>query len=641
LLQTAILDRLTGSLCDALTGQNTGRATLEMLEHANLFLIPLDDEHRWYRYHHLFADFLGQRLREKETDSIPELHRRASQWFEVEGSMDDAIQHALAAKDMERAARLVDQIAASLIVRRNPNALLKWIGRLPPDLCQGYPMLCVWRAWALYFARQLDAVEPLLQTAEANRDKVPHLPIPGYATTVRAYLANERGDLPRAIALSQQALEEMADAPPGRDTLIHQGAAVIGLGINYRHLGDLDRARQLFVQATSLNLKAGNIYAALGTKAQLGHLAMSRGQLHHAVEHYRRGLQMVQEWADQEGKGRGAVLAASELHLSLGTVLYQWNDLAGAAPHLQRAVELCELGEDWWRLYSYRMLAYLKQAEGETEAAYDLMQRSCAIRDTLSVRQVMNYTTEPGLEQLRISLSRARPEMAHLLADVARRFETQGLLPDDDIDFCSAAGYLQESEYADLARALIALARAGEAVPLLERLLAAAQLVGRHGATIYYLTLLALAFHALGDTPAALAHLCQALTLAEPEGYVRIFVDEGPPMARLLYEALSREIAPDYVRRLLAAFPITEPEQTDVSKILATNSELIEPLSDRELEVLRLFAEGLTNREIASRLFLAVNTVKAHAGNIYGKLNVHSRTQAIARAQALGLFPPK
>jgi LuxR family maltose regulon positive regulatory protein len=657
LRQTSILDRLCASLCDAALDISSSREILRQLEDDNLFLIPLDDERRWYRYHHLFAGFLGQRLREREPERIPALHRRASRWHEAQGVMDDAIEHALAAGDLERAARLVGQIAEALIVRRNPVALQEWIDRLPAELCRGYPMLCLWHAWALVFVGQLDAVEPILEVVEAHRGQVPHLPLAGYATTVRAYVANQAGDLARAVALSQRALDQMADAPPEHVTLVHRGAAVIWLAVNYRHLGDLDRARVLFLEAASLNRRAGNYYAALATKDQLGDMARMQGQLHHAAEHYRRGLRMARAWSDPGGRGGGALLAESGPHLGLGTVLYQWNDLAGAAPHIQRAVELCELGGAWERMYGYRMLAYLRQAEGDLAAAYDLLQRACAIRDAITVRQ-MNVSVEPGLEQLRIMLGRARPEMAHLLADVARRFETLGLRPDDGdlsgpIDFASPTGYRREHEYADLARALVALDQAGEALPLLDRLLVAARSMERWGDAIRYLAQRALAFHASGDTPSALACLDQALTLAEPEGYVRLFVDEGEPMAVLLRRAAARGILPDYVDRLLAAFgtAVADVESVDPSfddrpssmvgcssSVVRRPSSLIEPLSARELEVLQRMAEGLKHAQIAEQLVISLNTVRHHTRNIYGKLDVHSRAQAVARARELGIL---
>jgi LuxR family maltose regulon positive regulatory protein len=317
-------------------------------------------------------------------------------------------------------------------------------------------------------------------------------------------------------------------------------------------------------------------------------------------------------------------------------VLYQRNDLAGAAPHIQRAVELGELGGDWWRMHGYRMLAYLKQAEGDWKAAHDLFQKSCVIGDALSVRQ-MNVATEPSLEQLRILLGHTRPELAHLLTDLAQRIDTRGWQPDDDVDFSSPEDYPYESEYSDLARSLIALGRAAEAIPLLERLLKAAQSMERQGDAIRYLTLQALAFHTQGDTPTALASLDQALTLAEPKGYVRIFVDEGEPMATLLRQAASCGDASGYVERLLAEFPGAQRTSDSLGERYPSEN-LVEPLSDREIEVLQLMAAGLKHKEIGEQLVISLNTVRHHTRNIYSRLNVNSRAQAIAKARELNLL---
>jgi LuxR family maltose regulon positive regulatory protein len=638
LCQTSILDRFSAALCDTALEITTSRQILGKLEGANLFLIALDDERQWYRYHHLFANFLRQRLLEADPEHIPELHRRASQWYEAQGLVDEAIQHALAAEDLKNATRLVDQIAADLVVRRESNKLLKLINQLPPDLCQDYPMLCIWHAWALLFLGQLEAVEPALQIAESNQGQAPGTPRPGYTTIVRAYLANQMGDLFKAIALTEEALEQMSDAAPDRITLIFQGAAIIWLGVNHRHLGDLDQARRLFIEAASLNQKAGNIYAALASLEQLADLAMMRGQLHQAMEIYGRGLELARKWSDEGGKSRGILLAASGVHLGLGTILYQWNDLDGAEPHIQRALELHELGEVWGRMHSYWMLGYLKQAQGDYKTSYDLLGKAWAIKENISAQQ-SNISSEPGLVQLSILLSRAGPDMAHLLTDAAQTVASRGLKPDDEVDFSSPAGYVRESEYSDLTRALIALGCAGEALPLLERLLESARSMGRQGDAIRYLILRAMAFQALEDKVSALDSLSQALTLAKPEGYVRIFVDEGEPMATLLALAVSQEIEPDYAGELLGAFPKEVQQAVESDMELTTIPQpLVEPLSERELEVLRLMATGLKYQEIAENLVISVNTVRHHTRNIYGKLGVSSRAQAVARARDLNFL---
>jgi len=641
LRQTSILEQFCTPLCDAVVSEKGigSKGIIDYLDHSNLFLIPLDDRREWYRYHHLFGDFLEQRLRDKEPERISELHSRASQWYETEGMVDDAIRHALAAGKMDRAARLVDGIAASLIVRKESNKLLKLVELLAVDRCQNYPVLCIYHAWALLFLGQLEAVEPILKVAETNRDKLPGVPISGFATTVRSYVANQMGNLPKAIDLAKQALEQMSEASPEKDTLIHRGAAVIWLGVNHRYLGDLDKARKFFTEAASLNLEGGNIYGALAAMDQSADLMLNQGQLHQAEEIYRQGLQMARSWSDEQGGGRGILLAASGLHLGLGTVLYQKNDLVGAETYIRRAIELDELGETWRVILTYRMLAYLKQAEGDYEDAFGLLGKACAIRDESSVRPV-NISAEPSLEQLRILLSRVHPEMAQLLSDVARRVDALGLHPDDDVNF-SSAGYSQESEYSDLARALIALDQAADALPLLDRLLEGARSMGRQGDETRYLVLFTLAHHALNDMPAALGTLSQALTMAEPQGYVRLFVDEGKPMLELLeiLKGQSSAVIRKYVEKLLAVFEkMSDNESRTIKAGRLSSSSLVDPLSERELEVLRLMAAGLKYKEVADQLFISVNTVRHHTRNVYSKLNVNNRAQAIARGKELDLL---
>jgi LuxR family maltose regulon positive regulatory protein len=638
LRRTSILEQFCASLCGAVvSGEGIGdEGIIDILDHSNLFLIPLDDHREWHRYHHLFGDFLGQRLRDKEPELIPELHRRASQWYETEGLVDEAIQHALAAGDMEGATRLVDGIAASLVLGRNSIVLRNWVDQLPSDWRQDYPMLCVWYAWAMVFLWQLDAIEPILEIAEANQDKALGLPISGFMSVVRAYLASRMGDFQKAIDLSEQALEEMSGVSPDRNTLMFRGAAVIWLGVNHRLLGKLDRAREFFTEAVSLNREACSIYAALSAIAQSADLAVIKGQLHQAMEIYQQGFQMIQGWPDDKGGGASTLVAGSGLHLGLGAVLYQINDLTGAAPHIQRAVELLELGETKEIMHAYRKLAYLKQAEGDIEAAYDLLVLASSIRDNYkSIRSTMSE--EPSLEQLRILFIHARPEMTHLLMDVAQRVETLGLQPDDKVNF-SGADYPREIEYSDLARSLIALDRAAEALPLLERLLEGARSMGRQGDEIRYLVLTALTHHALEDMPSALDSLGQALTLAESQGYVRIFVDEGKPMWDLLnsLDLVSSTVSQTYVESLLEAFG----EWTDAERrtTIGESSSLIEPLSERELEVLRLMTAGHRYKEVAEQLVISLNTVRHHTRNIYSKLNVNTRAQAIARAKELDLL---
>jgi LuxR family transcriptional regulator, maltose regulon positive regulatory protein len=638
LRRTSILDRFCAPLCEYVVGGSADMDVIDYLDRSNLFLVPLDDHREWYRYHHLFADFLSQRLRESERDNIAELHRRASKWYENEGLVDESIQHALAAGDLERATRLVDGIAADLIVRAESNKLLKLVEQLPSDLRQGYPMLCIWHAWALLFMGQMEMVEPALALVESNPKMVPAIPNPGYMQTVHAYLATRQGDLLRSINLCEHALDEMSKAKPDRLTLIFRGAAVIWLGLNHRRLGDLEKARQLLIEAAGINRNAGNFFAALASFEHLADLAVIRGQLQQALDLYRSGLKIAQDWKDTRGRPHGSLMAAAGPQLALGTVLYELNDLAGAAAHIQHSTDLFELGEHWAKMHSYTMLAYLKQAQGEFESAAELFLRACAVEESLR-DQRSNTSDRLRLTQLAILLSRVRPEMAYFLTDAYRRVENLGVHANDEVDFSSPAGYLRERMYTELACLLIALDRAAEVLPLLVRLLDAAIRMERQGDEIRYLVLVALAHHAMENTQTAMDFIGQALILAEPQGYIRLFVDEGQPMAELLLSAVSHNISPDYASKLLSAFPKDvlgafpiDEEQTVHTQMLA------EPLSDREIEVLRLMAEGYKYKEIADRMFVSINTVRHHTRNAYSKLDVNNRTQAIGKAKELNLL---
>jgi LuxR family transcriptional regulator, maltose regulon positive regulatory protein len=296
------------------------------------------------------------------------------------------------------------------------------------------------------------------------------------------------------------------------------------------------------------------------------------------------------------------------------------------------------LGELWGRKYAYTMLAYLSQARGEFEISAELFRKACAIEDTSLVRQ--SYTSDlPSLTKLGILLSRVRPEMAHLLTVASRRVENLGVHANDEVDFSSPAGYPRELIYSDLACLLIALDRAAEALSLLTRLLEAAITMERHGDEIRYLVLIALAHHALGNTQTALDALGQALTLAAPQGYVRLFVDEGQPMAELLQFAISQNVTTNYASKLLADFPQDRHRVVQYDQDLTVNTQiLVDPLSEREIEVLRLMAEGYKYKEIAERLVVSINTVRHHTRNVYSKLDANNRTQAIGRAKELNIL---
>ena len=631
LYQTSILGSFCANLCDDVLEISNSRQIIKQLEQSNLFLISLDENRSWFRYHNLFTDFLEHRQNEKNPEILSVLHRRASQWYETNGQVDEAVGHALLSGDLERVATLVEETAASLTIRKELNKLLRWIDFIPENLRRNHPLLCVYHAWALLFTAQLEAVEPTLMIAEASQHLVQQTPISAFVTTIRAFQATHSWDSEKAILLSKRALKQMSSVPSDQSTLIHQGAATINLADNYRISGDLTKARQLYTEAIALNQKADNIFAMLGAFWSLGDVAKTQGQLRRAVDIYKRGLQAAATWLDQNEHEGVPLLATEDLHLRLGAVLYQLNDLTGVAKHVQRANELFELEETWERLLGYKMMAYLHQATGEYNAALDMLNKSNEIFEGLNFQKLYPFQ-DPLLIDLYIILSREVPGMAYLLQEVEDWIKTCLLKPDDVFD------YSHVFEYRQLSRGLVAVGRADEALPLLDRLIEASHTGDRRGDAIEFLTIQAMAQFSLGNTASALTALGQAFTMAEPEGYIRVFADEGQPMMSLLKEAKARGVTPRYVDQLLAAFPLgMEGSRTSQRSATTSSSQIVEPLSEREVEVLRLLAAGLKYDEIGDQLFISLNTVRTHIKNIYSKFNVSSRTEALIHARDLYL----
>jgi LuxR family maltose regulon positive regulatory protein len=644
LLQTAILDRMTGPLCDALTGKDDGQATLEMLDRANLFIVPLDDERRWYRYHHLFADLLRQRLNRIQPEQVSTLHRQAGTWYEDQGLATEALRHILAAGDFQWAGRVVEQVGTATLWKWFDWTNLRyWLQQLPASLVHSRPRLCLLSAWVMDFSGQPEAIDPFLRSVEshlqdagdgglaARADRliattdaswaVPPLSkdvlsIMAEVTTIRAFTARVRDNLPGAIKLFHRALEML----PSQE--LHLRAVITGgLADTYFVSGDILTAASLFPEASAIGWESGNIYMASISMRRLAEVQVMRGFLHQAADTY---MQMQHVLAK-----RGVQLAAvaGNTCVGMGELMREWNDLDAAVQQLREGIEHGQqVAAVRILLPGYVSLARALWALGDADGALSAIQEAMHVWEEYHVRRLWGV---PPVSAYQARLWLAQGDVA----STVQWAQEQGLCADGEIS------YQREVDHLTLARLLITQSNASEATGLLQRLLEAAEAGGRISRVIEILILQALAAQVGGDTTQAMATLEQALTLAEPEGFIRIFVDEGPPMARLLYEALTRGIVPDYVRRLLAAFPVAGPEEAAPLETQALKSDLIEPLSERELEVLQLIAEGLTNPEIASRLFLSVHTVKAHTHNIYGKLGVHNRTQAVTRARALGVLP--
>ena len=634
LLKTSILNQLTGSLCDTLTDQNNGQSTLEMLDRANLFLIPLDNERRWYRYHHLFADLLHQRLRQTQPDWIERLHHRASEWYKRNGFIDEAIDHALRAEDFERATYLLEEHIDEIWQRGEQIRLRRWQAALPAELLYSKPRLCILHAWFLLIGGQLDAAEQSLQAAEGALDhKIVQtteispldqnllpgtggMTLRGRIAAIRALIATYRGDVPGTIQYARQAKEYL----PEQD-LKWRSVVAIALGDAYDIKSETAAASQARVEASRISWAAGDIYLSMIANLKLAVTLRTQGQLQQVIEICRQQLQI----ADQSGMSH--IVVVGWLLAIWGEALAELNDLDEAINHVKRSVDLTKQSGDVAMLgWSYLCLIRVLFSTGDVTGAEEIIHK---LENIVREHDVPSWMT--GI----MAAWQAWLWLAQDKLDAASQWVEERRLSVD-----GEPTVLREMEYIVFARILIAQGRLNETIRLLQRLLEVAEAGGRTSKVIEILMLQALAFQAGGSTDQAILMLEQALTLAEPGGFVRIFVDEGPPMAHLLYEALNRRIAPDYVRRLLAVFPIDEPEQTRATKVQSSEVDLIEPLSEREIEVLQLIGKGQTNQEIASRLYLSLNTVKVHTRNIHRKLGVHNRTQAVARARALGILPP-
>jgi LuxR family maltose regulon positive regulatory protein len=648
LLQTAILDRLTAPLCDAVrfgraeshTGQNDGQAVLEGLDRANLFILPLDDERRWYRFHHLFADLLRQRLRQIQPEQIPSLHRRASEWYEQNDLADEAIEHALRAGDLARAASLMEA-QADVAWRRGEHAKLRhWLDALPLEAIRARPRLCVYHTWYLFAGGRQDEAEEALQACEQAMDASPDLAasapplahrgrlsdldrqtMRGRAAVIRAFIATYIGDIPAIIHHARRALECL----PEQDLTWRRDAA-LALGDAQGFRGDLAAAYAARLDAAEASQAAGDEIFSLLAYLKVAITLREQGRLQRTIDLCQEQLEFASRSGLMHTSVPGGFLAI------WGEVLAEMGDLEEALELVSRAMDSAERGGEslvtgWGYLCLIRVLYSRRDLAGVIAVAR-------------KVERSARKSSVPPWIAAEVACWKAHSWLAEgKLAAASRWARQRGLIAGDHPKQIDAFDFFSLNAFVVLARTLLAQERWDVALGLLSRLLEAAEAGERTSKAIEILGLQALAAQAKGDTGLALEAIENALTLAAPEGFVQTFVDEGPPMGHLLYKALGRGIAPEYVSRLLAAFPAAEPGQPPSAPPGGTESGWVEPLSERELEVLQLVGAGLTNREIAARLFLSLNTVKGHTRSIYGKLDVHSRTQAVARARALGVLP--
>jgi LuxR family maltose regulon positive regulatory protein len=633
LLQTSILDTLSGPLCDAVTGRGGGKAMLEALDRGNLFLVPLDDRRRWYRYHHLFAEVLRAHLLDEQYDRVADLHRRASAWYAQAGEPSEAIRHALAAEDFERAAGLVELAIPAMRQARQEATARRWLEALPDELIRIRPVLSVGYAGALLVSGQLEGVEARLRDAErwldttADAGDGSEAPstgmvvvdeeefrrLPGAIAIYRAAQALAVGDVAGTVRHARRALDLVAE-----DDHLGRGAAAGFLGLTYWTRGELDAAHRSWADAMASLELAGHVSDAIGCAIALADIEMAQGRLGEAMRTYERGLQLATE------QGARVLRGAADMHVGISELFRERNDLAAASEHLLTSRELGDENGLPQNPYRSRVAAArIRQAEGDLDGALELLTEAERL-----------YVGDFSPNVRPIAALKARVWIAQGKLSEARGWaQTRGLSATDDLT------YMRELEHISLAAVLLAQGihegadhTIDEAADLTERLLTAAEDGGRHGPAIEILVVQALARHARGDTSGAMASLDRAVALAEPEGYVRVFIDEGPRMAALLKLAAKRRNAPSYMRRLLAAVVTAEGQQP------TGGQPLIEPLSERELEVVRLLGSDLSGPDIARELVVSLSTVRTHTQNIYAKLGVNSRRAAIRRAAELGLL---
>ena len=633
LLETSVLERLSGTLCDAVTGRAGSQALLEQVERAGLFLVPLDEVRGWWRYHHLFADLLRARLQDQQPARVAQLHRNAAAWCEEHELPDDAIGHAVAAGDTTWAARLIERhFDAVYSLRGEAATIQQWLSALPADLIRSRPRLLLAQGLLAAWSGRPEAVEPLLDAAErasAGTGEEPFEPTVGRADSMlvnvpalialhRASLAQLRGDAEGTAAFAERALAELGEGERLLESLTRWD-----LGVAQWLRGQLAEAERAFVSSIASWQAADLLTVTAWSRYELGQVQRGLGRLEAAV----RTCQQALEFTAMPSRPPPT---AGPAYVGLGEVAYQRNEMEIALQHVTKGIALC-------RQFVYTpplaaglaTLAWIRQATGDRAAALDAMGEAGQVS-----------LGPPGLFNP-VPAQRARLLLAQGdLAEAARWTSECGLTADDEPDYPREPGHLV------LTRVLLAQGQPTQALALLDRLHAAATAQDRAGSLIEIDALRALALAASGKEAAAVAALAGALTLASPQGYVRVFTDEGPPMAALLgslvaaqraEHAAARRVPLGCLARLQQAFDAEHPVP-DHGRATASQG-IVEPLTRRELEVLGMLAAGRSNRAIADQLVVTLNTVKKHVSHVLDKLGAANRTEAVARAQQLGLIP--
>jgi LuxR family maltose regulon positive regulatory protein len=565
---------------------------LRSLEQANLFIIPLDAARQWYRYHHLFSELLQHRLRLSGI-AKDELHQRASQWYEAQGQIQDAIEHALAAPDWGNAARLIGVASESMFKRGESATLFRWCEQLPQEVITTSPDLCLTRAWAALMISRFDIAAPALEQAEQLAP--PGSALMGQVASAQAFLARARRDNASAIKKSEQALALLPDS-----AVAVRGNIAMNLGLAYWHDGRIVEAAAVLAQASDLSQRSGNSVALLTAQVFLARILASQGKLHQAAVTCEKIIQAT-----------GQIPLVCLAHYDLTTIHLEWNDLAKAMEHFEKGFTLAQHSGNLEFIQAGHLLrGILALARGETTAALAaLSEAEAQAREFPAV--IRSRTAAFG-----VYLALARGD-AQMLSDWELQVEAE-------VDFHSFYRFMGLTK----ARLLLARGKKDEAAEVLKVIYeAAARLDWGYGKIVVRI----LQSLAAKTSDEAIHFITDALRLGRADGYVRSFVDAGKGIIVILQEAVRRGVEPEYVSGLLAAMGITARVGTH------RMDALVEPLSEREIEVLRLVAAGLSNREIAEKLVISPGTAKTHIHNLCGKMGASNRTEAAMKARELGL----
>ena len=626
LLETSILKRLSGPLCDAITERSDSQSILVQLEAANLFISPLDEERRWYHYHQLFASILHNQLIKSEPDKVTLLHRRASLWYEKEGFTLEAVDHALSGNDVERAALLLEDAAPRMLGQNQGVMLLEYLPRIPDPIIRSDPWLCIGFAWAALTVNKPEILIKMMSIVEAALTESPDRLSPGsranlqrikgHALSIRSFIAQAQGDIPLAIRLSEEANRELP--ANGVDDLLARAVNSLNLGAYYQKNGDVTKAVPLVEELIAAGRKINYHYAVLSAQGNLAEIEIQLSRLTQAAAICKDTIELGTRLGGVEPLPSTALA-----YIVLGQLNYEWNDLKGATDNLNEGIKL---GEGSFNLEpvlkGYLSLAKMSQTEGYSEKALEYLQRAENVGPWV--------VTPPEIQQIPAWKARLALRQGNIAAAAAWAKEQENSHP-----LSQLPAYQEEYAYLTTVRLKLTKSECRDLPLYLDGFIQHAEAQERSAAVIEALILKALALDCLGKATAAVETLDRALAQAEPAGYIHTFIDEGIPIAKLLRRIIAAGKHVDYAAKLLAVFT---PNQSlsSIGQKIATG--LIEGLSEREIEVLKLIAAGKSNREIAGDLFLAVGTVKKHTNNIFGKLGVESRTKAVAHARELGII---